>query len=570
MKALVTTLVLLFSLTDAVLGQIVHLKFEGDLIGEAGTQIYGVANGNVDYVNGLEGTAVKFDANSGKTYIGLGSPSSLDFDEDKDFTVQIWIKTSLDASKKVVLISNSDLSEKQSPIHANHGTVKLNKGWSLYLREGSWGFNVGDSYKNFMYEPYPGTQDVNDNEWHQIVFSHSKDENSMRVYFDGHKRAIMNVTDLTRGFGTNSVTNIGADSRGANSHYDAYDGLIDNTIIWDRPLTDDEVAEEYGKFKSIEYPKQVDGQEKLVAVAWNIWHGGSHINNGAERVAEIIKELDADFVMMQETYGSGAKIASILDYELMLAGSCWSATWGSNISVMSRYPMKRGFMTDNLPEYNGGALIKVGDDQDILVFSNWYSRNRPNQIGEVLSGWTDMINNADNVPIIWGGDFNSPSHLDGNNGDHSEQMTDAGFKDSFHEMGGSYSRIDYVYYKGESLTPTYSNMTKNFSNYPSDHPIVITEFNTTFNLGVGNDELTNALNDGFAFHYNSASKKGVLSLDTPQDGSKLIQVFNTQGQLVYRKDLSPEGSEMEVSFQNLNNGIYFLTVENQSFKVAVR
>lgn len=581
MKSILTIVSILFMLSSSTFSQVVHLKFEGNLDGESGTQINGTANGTFQYVDGLDGKSLKVDGSSSKPFVSLGNPSSLAFDENDDFTVQIWVKTNLDASKNAVLISNSDLSEKQSPIHSKHGLVKLNKGWSLYLREGTWGFNVGDGYKNFMYEPFPGTQVVNDNEWHQFVFSHKDNENSMRVYLDGRKRAIINITNLSRGFGVNSETNICVDGRGSSSHYDAYNGLIDNVIIWDKTLTDEEVANQFSEFRDFQLTIPMNKrQNQLVAIAWNIWHGGSHYTydshgwDGAERTAEIIKELDPDFIMMQETYGSGGKIASILDYDLMLAGSCWSATWGSNISVMSRYPMKRGYMTNNLPEYNGGALIKVSNDQDVLVFSNWYSRDRPQQIGQVLNGWTEMINNADEIPIIWGGDYNSPSHLDGNSGTHSKQMTDAGFKDSFRELNDAENRIDYLYYKGKDLTPTYSDMLRNsdFDRYPSDHPIVYTEFAVDFPVN-NSPAIEHSANQKIGT-YNPSNKELVFSFNSKMQDIKSVYVFNMHGQKVFSSSRNYNDIKMTIPFVNLSNGMYLVYLnsgkEKNMFKVLVQ
>ena len=46
-------------------------------------------------------------------------------------------------------------------------------------------------------------------------------------------------------------------------------------------------------------------------MTWNIWHGGREDGEevGPLRVAEVIRDSQADVVAMQETYGSGERIA---------------------------------------------------------------------------------------------------------------------------------------------------------------------------------------------------------------------------------------------------------------------
>ena len=70
----------------------------------------------------------------------------------------------------------------------------------------------------------------------------------------------------------------------------------------------------------------------LRVLAWNIWNGGREdgIDEGVERVVECIRDSGADIVAMQETYGSGPRIADALGYHLYLRSS--------NLSIISRYP----------------------------------------------------------------------------------------------------------------------------------------------------------------------------------------------------------------------------------------
>lgn len=474
-------------LAHAAFGQIVDLRFEGNVAGARGTEIDGAVSGSPTYTDGLDGQSMVFTGDEPRQFVSLGTPAALAFDESDDFTVQIWVKTSVDASRSPVLMSNSDLRTGESDVFGGiYGQQKLHDGWSLYAREGTWGFNMGDGVRNYSYEPFPGTQVLNDGQWHQLAFSHTDSENSLRVYFDGRKRAIIEITDLREGIASDLPTCIAMDGRGEDSGFDPFVGSIDNVAVWDRALADAEIAELYAAHLTLTVPNQGSFADTLTVMAWNIWHGGTHFRlerdgfDGAERTAEIIRELDADVVMMQETYGAGPKIASILGYEIMIAASLFSDTaWGSNITVMSRFPMERGFEIDGIPEYNGGALIRLNDEQDIVVFSNWYSRRSTEQLVTTLGHWSPLIDNADAAPVFWGGDFNSSSHLDGETTTgHSRLMTDAGFGDAFRELNEAERRIDYVYYKGAGVRPVYADMLRgeDLTNYPSDHPIVLARF----------------------------------------------------------------------------------------------
>lgn len=141
--------------------------------------------------------------------------------------------------------------------------------------------------------------------------------------------------------------------------------------------------------------------------------------------------------------------------------------------------MKRGYVADRLPVYNGGALIALDEDQDIVVFSNWYSRSRTGELVTTLGHWSALIENTDAVPVVWGGDFNSSSHLDGETEtEHSLLMTDVGFVDAFRELNESERRIDYLYYKGAGLRVVHADMlrSEDLDRYPSDHPIVLARF----------------------------------------------------------------------------------------------
>lgn len=278
-------------------------------------------------------------------------------------------------------------------------------------------------------------------------------------------------------------------------------------------------------------------------MAWNILHGGNDIEKGPENVVKIIQAINPDVVLMVETYGSGKKIADALGYHFHLIAPEGTTLDDEsiNLSIFSRYPFGERIDT-KYPFYLGGREIFI-EDQKIHFLSNWFHytpwHDEPHKMGmnsqEILD-WEktgskyEMIQKvlpyiekyaleSDTIPLIIGGDFNTPSHLDW--GEDTKQiheglvvpwyatkvLEDLGLTDTYRTLnpdvlthpgitwstkGKSDShRIDYIFYKGRMLNPLKSTTYHEYINetitieghepilYPSDHGIVVTEFEIT-------------------------------------------------------------------------------------------
>ena len=223
---------------------------------------------------------------------------------------------------------------------------------------------------------------------------------------------------------------------------------------------------------------------------------------------------------MQETYCCGMEIAKQAGYPYSLRGS-------TNLSIHSKYPIV--VTLDIFKPFNShGAIIDVKGEK-ILCFNIWLhylpdlfndiktlspdsliKGEIPTRLSEIKSIMkeVDSIQNAYQLPIIIGGDFNSASHLDWVESmkDYhygkvvewpvSKTMTDNNFIDSFREANpdptisseGTWGflsddiisdRIDYIYYKGDKLKTKSSKIVMDdppggFFN--SDHRAVLTVF----------------------------------------------------------------------------------------------
>ncbi|WP_316817621.1 endonuclease/exonuclease/phosphatase family protein [Pedobacter nyackensis] len=274
-------------------------------------------------------------------------------------------------------------------------------------------------------------------------------------------------------------------------------------------------------------------------MAWNILHGANDSKNGKANAIQIIREIDPDVILMVETYGSGKMIADSLGYNFHLIAKEGTALDDKsvNLSIISRYPFAERIDTE-YPFYLGGREIII-QNQRIRFFSNWFHylpwENEPEKLGktaEELLVWErtgakyEMIQKVlpyikkyaaetDSIPMILGGDLNTPSHLDWTaktRKNHNnlvvpwystKVLQDIGLVDTYrtlnpnaithpgitwHTKGENDDhRIDYIFYKSPKLKAIKSESYKVFFDetiklngkeilYPSDHGFVVTTF----------------------------------------------------------------------------------------------
>lgn len=274
-------------------------------------------------------------------------------------------------------------------------------------------------------------------------------------------------------------------------------------------------------------------------MAWNILHGANDIDNGKEHAINIISEIDPDVILMVETYGSGKTIADALGYNFHLIAPEGTALndKGVNLSIFSKYPFGKRIDT-KYPFYLGGREVII-NNKKIRFLSNWFHylpwNDAPESMGktaEELLQWEktgtrfNMVQNilpylkeyakdTDSVPLIFGGDMNTPSHLDWaentktmhNNlvvpWQTTKELENLGLIDTYRMLNPNplthpgitwdtegkvdEHRIDYIFYKGNKLKPIKSETYNAFLNtpitingktflYPSDHGFLVTTF----------------------------------------------------------------------------------------------
>ncbi|MDN3022440.1 HAD-IA family hydrolase [Streptomyces sp. S.PB5] len=257
---------------------------------------------------------------------------------------------------------------------------------------------------------------------------------------------------------------------------------------------------------------------RLRVMTWNLWCGGTKVDDHRAKQLKVIAETGVDVVGLQETYGTAAQeLAEALGWHHHRAGE--------NLGVISRHPITETFGDPDVGFYGAaGARIRVAEGAEVDVWTvhldyaeyGPYVRSAEHE-GVRLSQMRDALGRlGDSGPVVLVGDFNTPSHLDWPDIEWpvTKAAEDAGLADSYRqahpdpvrapghtwspihagrEDGGDgpepQDRIDFVLHRGlrvldsrthVSGTPrTWPDVEDN--DWPSDHAAVI----TTFSLGSG-------------------------------------------------------------------------------------
>ena len=271
---------------------------------------------------------------------------------------------------------------------------------------------------------------------------------------------------------------------------DPSDFDLDELAIWDRALTPEEVRAAYARHFE---PTETDPVEKLGSITagvWNIFHGGLHFTvdehgwDSRLAIAQIVEREEIDVLMLQETYSAGDFIAAELGYYFATTVDWDNLNQGANISVLSRYPIVELRVPGDAAFMNVAARVSISATQDLWVMSNWYGMR---QFPAVVSFHERAFAGADDVPVLFGGDFNAVPHTDGGKSPASKALLEAGFADAFrvqfpdaelhpgvsHRSG---RRIDQLYYKGV-LEHTSTRVISTWPvGFPSDHYLIRTVF----------------------------------------------------------------------------------------------
>ncbi|MGW0768175.1 HAD-IA family hydrolase [Streptomyces sp. NPDC002676] len=266
---------------------------------------------------------------------------------------------------------------------------------------------------------------------------------------------------------------------------------------------------------------------ELRVMSWNLWLGGSAVDDHRAKQVKAILDSGADVVGLQETaHTSAQELAGLLGWHHHAAGE--------NLGIVSRHRITARFGDPDVGFYGAaGVRIEVAPGREVDVWTSHLHYTPYGPYESVFDGLpaAELIahedvrlaqmrdtlrriaeSSRDGVPVVLVGDFNCPSHLDwpGVAWPVTKAAEDAGFADSFREAhpdpaaepGHTWSpihpvhedgsgrpepqdRIDYVLHRGgltvrdarTLVTGTPSSWPEVAGNdWPSDHAAVVTTF----------------------------------------------------------------------------------------------
>ena len=181
-------------------GPVARFSFDGNIDDAAGTVGDGTRAGELAFVEGLDGQALSLTPGSSSAPLAVKSNDLL-FDRTQDFSVQFWVRTTLDPEKRVVVLSQKEFAD-------NSLASQKQPGWVFYISAGTWAWNMGSGARRITYERDNGKHmPVNDGRWHQLTMTHDSGRSEVRLYYDGQNKAVYNVADAV-GFDFTSASSM--------------------------------------------------------------------------------------------------------------------------------------------------------------------------------------------------------------------------------------------------------------------------------------------------------------------------------------------------------------------------
>ena len=207
-------------------------------------------------------------------------------------------------------------------------------------------------------------------------------------------------------------------------------------------------------------------------MVWNVLRGGNSVQQGPEKALQVIRDAAPDVVLLQESYdieGDRPKLGAWLAGELG-----WRQFQGdsAHLCVLTPYDIEATYFHH---EWHGvGGKLKDPQGRSFVAWSIWLDwrsfvgyelRDHPemsdaelmaaetkrsgrfNQAKALLNHLSKEGHCNESVPVLLGGDFNCPSHLDWTKDTQrvferrraldlpvSQLVLDAGFEDTFRKI----------------------------------------------------------------------------------------------------------------------------------------
>lgn len=245
-------------------GMVAHIKFDGDVTDFSGIENDGIITGSPSYTSGVINQSLSFDDLADThEYVSLGIDELLDFADDIDFTVSVWVKNDDGFPDRSHLGGSAN---DPAIIGNKNSQLDSNPGWHIGAgpnRRWQWSFSDGSETKIFR----SGSNALIDGVWHHLLVVHDRD-GFATFYKNGQFVGTVDIsevgsvsTSLPIVIGTDGANGSGAAEGGTEEVIDPitgetttvtipatprspswFHGEIDEVKIWDGALTTEEIA----------------------------------------------------------------------------------------------------------------------------------------------------------------------------------------------------------------------------------------------------------------------------------------------------------------------------------------
>ncbi|RCW30417.1 LamG-like jellyroll fold domain-containing protein [Marinilabilia salmonicolor] len=467
----------------------------------------------VSFAEGIKDTSLDLSINAQyrKPVIIEKGPAN-SFGDYEGLTILLWVKAARNDPMRYVMAGQQIFLD-------NHKF----KGWNISKTEkGGWCWEFSDGQQTLRYAPPRSHQPLDDKKWHQVGFAIDKRQQEARLFYDGDLKAILSLESVNIEF-PGTALSIGADPLAENPVSGTFNGMIDEVGVWSRVLDDTQVSGVYTSVSGKKLKPLKTYTDSLTIMTWNIANGGELQGKfvGIQRIAGVIRNSGADIVSLQETMNAGEILAGELDYYLYRRSK--------NLSILSRFHPVKSFNVFR-SDHSGALEVAIDNQKSILVAPVWLSQQpdlaayvaksdartdtievremetRGREANFILSEMRPFLINANQIPVVIAGDFNSGSHLDWTDRNQEKHnglivdfpatrfMTEAGLSDAFRIIRpdevsvpghtwspiyqeGLQTRMDFIYYMGKMLTPSTAEVIDSTEfDFPSDHAAVVVSF----------------------------------------------------------------------------------------------
>ena len=185
------------------------------------------------------------------------------------------------------------------------------------------------------------------------------------------------------------------------------------------------------------YADTTSPKDTLRVMVWNALHGANDVTNGAEKALKIIRETKPDVVLLQESYDINDERPKLGEWLASELG--WNQYQGESTHLCVLTPLELETTFFHHAWHGVGAKIRDAQGREFLAWSIWIDyqayityalrenpaiadeelldlerigSNRLNQANAIIKHLRDSGQLEADIPLLVGGDWNCPSHLD--------------------------------------------------------------------------------------------------------------------------------------------------------------